>query len=71
MQPIKMTANKRKQHGLAEPAGTNGRFRKLERDRLCLECQFTAEESAVIVEKDWQAVATSFPPPIYRHRYGT
>lgn len=73
MQPINKKGAKhrsrRKRHSLAEAAGTNGRFREL--GRICLTCQFTAVDAAIVIEKDWQSVAAKFPPPIYRHRYGT
>eukprot|EP00884_Botryococcus_braunii_P018760 jgi/Botrbrau1/5568/Bobra.0023s0051.1 len=60
---------RRRREDGAAPAGSN--FRVLQLENPCLFAAFTGPQSALLVEKAWSEVAATFPPPLYRHRYGT
>eukprot|EP00898_Chlorokybus_atmophyticus_P002048 jgi/Chlat1/2844/Chrsp194S03000 len=37
----------------------------------CLFLTFTEDKSVLVVDRPWRSVVRQFPPPLYRHRYGT
>lgn len=46
-------------------------FKVLPFPEPCLHVSLVEETELLIVEKPWLDVLESFPPPLYRHRYGT
>lgn len=46
-------------------------FKVLALPEPCLHVSLAEETELLIVEKPWLDVLESFPPPLYRHRYGT
>ncbi len=53
------------------PDGVGSNVRIVTLQHLCFGCHFTSTRSAVIVEKDWDAVMETFVAPVHRHRYGS
>eukprot|EP01025_Chloroclados_australasicus_P066419 TRINITY_DN9161_c1_g1_i2.p3 TRINITY_DN9161_c1_g1~~TRINITY_DN9161_c1_g1_i2.p3 ORF type:complete len:219 (-),score=29.02 TRINITY_DN9161_c1_g1_i2:367-1023(-) len=56
---------------LCDAPGKNGRRIMLENDALILYMVELKEGQVLIVEANWNQVQRNFPPPLYRHRYGT
>ncbi|CAL5222772.1 g5185 [Coccomyxa viridis] len=50
-------------------AGQN--FRVFTLENPCLLCEYTSSKAVLLVERPWAEVMKAFPPPLYRHRYGT
>lgn len=56
----------------AQESGARGEnFRVFVLDNTCLFVGFTGPNSAALLEKPWVDVLKQFPPPVYRHMYGT
>ncbi|KAK9805376.1 hypothetical protein WJX73_008329 [Symbiochloris irregularis] len=53
-----------------QAAGRNFRLLPLAGD-CCLACAFLSPRDVLLVEREWSGIAAAFPPPVYRHRYGT
>lgn len=53
----------------AAAAGLNGRVLPL--DSPCLFLGYLSPSAALLVERPWEEVIASLPPPLYRHRYGS
>uniref|UniRef100_A0A7S3UF98 Anaphase-promoting complex subunit 4 WD40 domain-containing protein n=1 Tax=Picocystis salinarum TaxID=88271 RepID=A0A7S3UF98_9CHLO len=63
-------SKKRKRSTGANDAG-DANFKVLALPEPCLHVSLAKETELLIVEKPWLDVLESFPPPLYRHRYGT
>ncbi|CAL8461915.1 g1446 [Coccomyxa elongata] len=67
--PKRRRRSRQPQPDLARTPGAN--FRVLPLENPCLLCTYTSTNAALLVEKAWTEIMKTFPPPLYRHRYGT